>query len=153
MYIACYPFRSLTKNSVCDLFQIRIRQGLKLKGRIRIWINAISWIRIRIHISLQMTSQNVWQMSLFKHFFKVEPFWKLGSRSASKWKERSGSAWKWQAGSGSGSASKWRAGSGSGSAWKWRAGSGSASRWCGSTELACLNLEEFYGGPYSQHCR
>jgi hypothetical protein len=27
-------------------------------------------IRIRIHINLQMTSQNVWNMSLFEHFFK-----------------------------------------------------------------------------------
>ncbi len=56
---------------------------IKLKGfiHIRICINVISWIRILIHIkvkswiriliSLQMTSHNVWKMSLFKHFFKV----------------------------------------------------------------------------------
>jgi hypothetical protein len=32
----------------------------------------ISWIRnrIRIRINLQMTSQNVWTMSLFEQFFK-----------------------------------------------------------------------------------
>ncbi len=42
---------------------------IKLKGRIRIRIKVISWIRIRI--SLQMASQNVWNMSLFEHFFKV----------------------------------------------------------------------------------
>jgi hypothetical protein len=40
-----------------------------LKGRIQIRFKVISWIRIRI--SLQMTSQNVWKMSLFEHFFKV----------------------------------------------------------------------------------
>jgi hypothetical protein len=28
-------------------------------------------IRIRIRINLQMTSLNVWNMSLFEHFFKV----------------------------------------------------------------------------------
>jgi hypothetical protein len=57
---------------------IRIR--IKMKGRIRIsiHINGISWIQIRIkviswiriRITLQMTSQNVWKMSLFEHFFK-----------------------------------------------------------------------------------
>jgi hypothetical protein len=40
-----------------------------LKGRIQIRFKVISWIWIRI--SLQMTSQNVWNMSLFEHFFKV----------------------------------------------------------------------------------
>ncbi len=32
----------------------------------------ISWIlnRIQIRINLQMTSQNVWNMSLYEHFFK-----------------------------------------------------------------------------------
>ncbi len=32
----------------------------------------ISWIqnRIRIRINMQITSQNVWNMSLFEHFFK-----------------------------------------------------------------------------------
>ncbi len=42
----------------------------------------ISWIRNRICISLQMTSQNVLNMSLLKHFFKSLNFyfiWKLGS--------------------------------------------------------------------------
>jgi hypothetical protein len=40
-----------------------------LKGRIRIRIHIIvmSWIR--------MTSQNVWAMSLFEHFFKVFSFY------------------------------------------------------------------------------
>jgi hypothetical protein len=32
-------------------------------------IKVISWIRVRIN--LQMTSQNVWNLSLFKHFVKV----------------------------------------------------------------------------------
>jgi hypothetical protein len=47
---------------------------LKIKIRIlsRIRIKVIGWIRnrIRIHINLQMTSQNVWNMSLYEHFFK-----------------------------------------------------------------------------------
>jgi hypothetical protein len=37
----------------------------------RIRINVISWTRIRIGISLQLTSQSVWKMSLFEHFSKV----------------------------------------------------------------------------------
>ncbi len=50
---------------------LRIRIHIKLKGRIRIRIN------------FQMTSQNVWNMSLFEHFLKVLTlyFWKLGSES------------------------------------------------------------------------
>jgi hypothetical protein len=36
--------------------------------KFRIRINVISWIRVRVN--LQMTSQNVWNMSLFWHFFK-----------------------------------------------------------------------------------
>jgi hypothetical protein len=39
---------------------------IKSKGRIRIRIKGIGWIRIRIN--LQMTSQNVWNMSIFEHF-------------------------------------------------------------------------------------
>jgi hypothetical protein len=35
---------------------------------IRIHAKVIRWIRIRIH--LEMTSQNVWKMSLFEHFFQ-----------------------------------------------------------------------------------
>ncbi len=31
----------------------------------------ISWIRIRTRNDLQMTSENVWKMSLFEPFFKV----------------------------------------------------------------------------------
>jgi hypothetical protein len=61
---------------------IRIR--IKLKGRIRTRIrtnvkqdpdtlqSAISWIRIRI--SLHVTSQIVWKMSLFDHLIKVLTF-------------------------------------------------------------------------------
>ncbi len=49
--------------------QIRI----KLKRRIRICINVISWIRIRIN--LQIASQNVWKMNLLEHFFKVLSFY------------------------------------------------------------------------------
>ncbi len=45
---------------------------IKLKGRIRIPIKVICWIRIQINF--QMTSQNVWNMSLFEHFFKVLSF-------------------------------------------------------------------------------
>jgi hypothetical protein len=48
---------------------LRIRIRIKLKGRICIRIKVIIWIRI--HIKLQMTSQNVWNMSLFEYFFKV----------------------------------------------------------------------------------
>jgi hypothetical protein len=44
----------------------------QIKIRIRIRIKVISSIRkqIRIRITLQMTSQNVWNVSLFEHFFK-----------------------------------------------------------------------------------
>ncbi len=41
---------------------------IKVKGRIRIRIKVTS--RIRIRISLQIRNQNVWNMSLFEHFFK-----------------------------------------------------------------------------------
>ncbi len=54
--------------------------------------DAVLWIRIRI--SLQMWSQNVWNMSLFEHFFKgLSLYLELGSGS--------GSASEWQVGSGS----------------------------------------------------
>jgi hypothetical protein len=43
---------------------IQIEKG---RIRIRIHIEVICWIRIRIN--LQMTSQYVWNMSLFEHFF------------------------------------------------------------------------------------
>jgi hypothetical protein len=39
----------------------------QIKNRIRIRIKMISWIRNRIRINFQMTSQNVWNISLFKH--------------------------------------------------------------------------------------
>jgi hypothetical protein len=43
----------------------------------------IGWIWSRI--ILQVTSPNVWNMSIFEHFLKVfSLFWKLGSGSASK---------------------------------------------------------------------
>ena len=38
------------------------------KIRIRIRIKVISWM---IRINLQMTSQNVWNLGLFEHFFKI----------------------------------------------------------------------------------
>jgi hypothetical protein len=52
---------------------------ITLKGMIRICITVISCIRIRnrviswirMCINLQMTSLNVWNMSLFEHLFKV----------------------------------------------------------------------------------
>jgi hypothetical protein len=52
-----------------DLHQIKIM----IWSRIRIRIKVISWIqnRIWISINLQMTSQNVWHMSLIEHFFKA----------------------------------------------------------------------------------
>ncbi len=65
-----------------SLLWIRIR----IIFRIRILIKVISWIRIRIN--LQITSQNVWNMSLFRAFI-----WELGSGS------RSGSGWKVVSGS------------------------------------------------------
>jgi hypothetical protein len=40
----------------------------QIKIRIRIRIKMRSWIRIRI--ILQMTSQYIWNMSLYEHFFK-----------------------------------------------------------------------------------
>jgi hypothetical protein len=44
----------------------------QIKIRIRFRIKVISWIRnqIRIRNNLQLTSKNVWNMSLFEHFFK-----------------------------------------------------------------------------------
>ncbi len=116
----------------------RIRICIKLKGRIRIRIKVISWIRIRIN--LQMTSQNVWNMSLFWHFFKVLIWafiWKLGSGSASTRMVGYGS--KWQAEARSGSASRWKEGSGSEPMWKVR--SGSASMCCGSATLVDQDLD------------
>ncbi len=77
---------------------------LWIRIRIRIRIKVISWIRICIN--LQMTSQNVWNMSLFEHLNTFSRFWTciwLGSWSRSV----SASASKWQAGTGSGSESKW----------------------------------------------
>ncbi len=40
------------------------------KIAIRIHIKVISWIRNPIRINLQMTRQNVWNMSLFELFFR-----------------------------------------------------------------------------------
>ncbi len=45
------------------------RTRIKLEGGIRIRLKVLSWILIRIN--LHMTSQNVWTMSLYEHFFKV----------------------------------------------------------------------------------
>ncbi len=42
----------------------------QIKIRIQIRVKVISWIRNRIRINLQMTSQNVWNMSLCEHYFK-----------------------------------------------------------------------------------
>ncbi len=96
----------------------RIR--IKLKGRIWICIrtNVISWIRIRI--SLQMTSLNAWNISLFEHFFKVLLTLYLEARIRIRIRIR----WKVGSESGSASASKWQAGPGSAS--KWQAGCRSA---------------------------
>jgi hypothetical protein len=80
-------------------------------------------IRIKISINLQMTSQTVWNMSLFEHFFKGLS---LGS------------------GSGFGTASGWKVGSGSASASNKNPDLdplqefGSASTWCGSTTLPVM---------------
>jgi hypothetical protein len=56
----------------CTVLRMRIRISawifIKLKGRIRIRIKVKSWIRIRIN--LKMTRRNVWNVSLFEHFFK-----------------------------------------------------------------------------------
>ncbi len=38
---------------------------------IRIRFKVISWIRNRIHINFLITSQNVWNMSLFEHFMDL----------------------------------------------------------------------------------
>jgi hypothetical protein len=55
--------------------KIRISQHQnphQMKISILIRIKVISWLqnRIRIRINLQMTSQNVWNMSLIEHFCK-----------------------------------------------------------------------------------
>jgi hypothetical protein len=54
--------------------RVWIRMGTKVKSLLRICIRSkvISRIQNRIlnHINLQMTSQNVWIMSLIDHFFK-----------------------------------------------------------------------------------
>ncbi len=58
----------------------------QIKIRFRIRIKVISWIRnwIRISNNLQMTSQNVLDISLFGHFFKgLRLYLEAGSRSAS----------------------------------------------------------------------
>jgi hypothetical protein len=64
------PFKRW-RQACCGSAWIRI--NLTRRIRIRIRIKVISWIRIRI--SLQMTSQNVRNMSLFEHFFKVLSFY------------------------------------------------------------------------------
>ncbi len=77
----------------------------RMQPLLRIWIRikVINWIRIRIGINLQRTSQNVLNtpgMSLFENCFKVlSLILKLGSGSASKWQAGSVSASKLQAGS------------------------------------------------------
>ncbi len=73
---------------LAPVLQIRIRiDPLQTESRIRVRIRimVISWIRIRIN--LQITSKNVWSMSLFEHFFKVLSFYLEASPSgsASKW--------------------------------------------------------------------
>ncbi len=68
-------FKWVNNVSVIYRVAVRIRNRIKLKGRIwiRIRIKVISWIqiRIRIRINLQMTSQNVCSVSLFENFLKV----------------------------------------------------------------------------------
>jgi hypothetical protein len=51
--------------------RIRFRIRIKVKGRSRIRIHIKVTCRIRIRINLQMTSQKVWNMSLFEPFLKV----------------------------------------------------------------------------------
>jgi hypothetical protein len=46
--------------------QIKIR----IRISVRIRIQVIRWVRNRIRINLQMTSQNVWDVSLLERFFK-----------------------------------------------------------------------------------
>jgi hypothetical protein len=68
LYSRKRPFnQTIITNQRCGSARVRI----KLKGRIRIRIKVISWIWIRVRINLQMTSQSVWDKSLFEHFFKV----------------------------------------------------------------------------------
>jgi hypothetical protein len=62
---------------------------IKLKGWIRIRIKVISWTLIWIRINLQMTSQNVRNMSIYENFFEVfnhslEARIRSGSASASR---------------------------------------------------------------------
>ena len=49
---------------------IRIMIPIKVISWIRIRIKVISWTLIQIRINLQITSQNVYKMSLFEVFFK-----------------------------------------------------------------------------------
>jgi hypothetical protein len=60
------PYPHGSASFLVTWFRIRIRIHIKIK------ITVISWIRnrIRIRINLQMTSQNVWNMSLFEHFLQ-----------------------------------------------------------------------------------
>ncbi len=63
------------KNPDLDPHHIKIR----IRIRIQILIKLTSWIRnqIWIRINLQMTSQNVWNISPFEHFFRgFEPLFK-----------------------------------------------------------------------------
>ncbi len=57
------------KTVLQEVLWIRIRTRIKVINSIRIRIKVISLIRICI--ILQMTTQNVWNISLFEPFFKV----------------------------------------------------------------------------------
>jgi hypothetical protein len=73
-------YKRVSGADFCMILSVVDRIRIKLKGRIQILFKVMSRIRIcirikvmswiRIRISLQMTSQNVWNMSLFEHFFK-----------------------------------------------------------------------------------
>jgi hypothetical protein len=68
-----YSFANSKVFSLVNAAVLRIRIRIKMKGRIRLCIKKISWIRIRIN--MQTPSQNVWNMSLFEHFFRVFSFY------------------------------------------------------------------------------
>jgi hypothetical protein len=82
---------------------IRDPHYITIRIRIHIRIRIKSWIRIRIN--LQMTSQNVWNMSLFEHFSQgVEPL--FGSWDPDPPQGEKSEPDPYQIKSGSGSASK-----------------------------------------------
>ncbi len=71
---------SFRRNILLAMLWIRIRMDPPYFGNLDPHPEVICWIWNRIHINLQIISQNVWNMSLFEHFLRVWSFiWKIWS--------------------------------------------------------------------------